>query len=323
MTTQATETIAKIKGNGVAAPSAPTTRMTLGSIVRGKLDRPVRVLLYGTEKVGKSTFASNAPSPIFLCSEDGTSNLDVARFPEPHSYLEVTDALRTLGEEEHEFKTLVVDTLDWMEPMIFGKVLEDAGKQGQGIESIGYGKGYTAAVDMWRDMMMRLDMLRNKKGMNIILLAHAWIKPFQNPLGENFDRYELKMNKQGSAVIKEWVDAILFANYEILTYKKSEKDKAKGVGDGARIVHTQRRDAFDAGNRYNLPETIPLSWDDFWGGVVANTENVAKLRAEIEELMMRLPEKAAARVKESLATSGDNEEKLAQLLNWATTKVNG
>lgn len=324
MTTAAAEqAITKLNGG-----SPPTTkRMALSNVVRGKLDRPVRVLLYGTEKVGKSTWAAQAPNPIFLCSEDGTANLDVARFPEPHTFSEVLDAVDALiadSKDDFGFKSLILDTVDWLEPLLFSAVLSNAGKNpNDGIESIGYGKGYIAAVDLWRTLLARLDRLRSVRHMHIVLLGHATIKPFNNPQGDNFDRYCLKMNDKSAGVLKEWVDAVLFANYEILTYKADKLGKAKGVGDGARIVHTQKRDAFDAGNRYNLPDTIPLAWEDFWAGVNANSERAGKLRADIEALLPSLPEKVATKVRGSLENVGTNEEKLAQLLDWAIAKANG
>lgn len=320
MTTAAEAAITKITNK----PEITTSRRNLlHGVVRGKLDRPVRVLLYGTEKVGKSTWAAHAPDPVFLCAEDGTANLDVARMPEPKTFGDVVDSIAELTTEPHDFRTLVIDTVDWLEPLIFAKVLEDAGKTGQGIESIGYGKGYNAAVDQWRLFLSRLDDLRAARKMHIVLLGHAWVKTFNNPQGDNFDKFTLKMNDKAAGVIKEWVDAVLFTNYEVLTHKADKLSKAKGVGDGARIVHTQKRDAFDAGNRYNLPETIPLAWDEFWNGVRANTERAGKMRTDIEALIAQMPDKTAAKIREGLSGAGDNEEKLAQILDWATAKVNG
>jgi hypothetical protein len=126
------------------------------------------------------------------------------------------------------------------------------------IEDVGFGKGYNAALDRWRDMLSRLDTLRDRRGMNVILLAHSWIKTFRNPEGDDFDRYELKLHAKTSGLIKEWSDAVLFAAYETLTATDKSK-RTRGISTGARIVHTERRAAFDAKNRFELPAELPAS----------------------------------------------------------------
>lgn len=243
-------------------------RMTLNSVTTGKVEGPRRVVLYATEKVGKSTFAAGAPSPIFICSEDGTSQLDVSRFPEPKCFSDVLDAIQVLLAEPHGFKTLVLDTLDWLEPLVHAHVCEKNGWAN--IETPGYGKGPSAALDQWRLLLARLEELQKKRGMHIILLAHSWIKTFKNPeaVGD-YDRYELKLSPKASGVIKEWCEAVLFANHETLTTEKG--GRTRGVSSGARVMHTERRAAWDAGNRYSLPETLPLSWDEFDAACLAGS----------------------------------------------------
>lgn len=245
---------------------APPKRMTLGSVVSGKLHKPKRIVLYGVEKIGKSTFAGEAPKPIFLGAEDGTSELDVARLPEPTCWRDVFDGIQTLTDDPHNYKTFVLDTLDWAEPFCWRHVCDTApsGKK-KSIEDFGYGKGYTAALDEWRLLSGALDSLRDKRQMHIIILAHAEIKSFKNPLGDDYDRYQLKVNAKASGLFREWCDCVLFANYEVLTQKKSDASSARsiGVSDGARLLFTRRTPAYDAGNRYGLPETLPLSWSEF------------------------------------------------------------
>lgn len=259
----------------------------LARVKRGRIKAPIRCLLYGVEKIGKSTFASEAPSPVFLCSEDGTNELDVARLPQPETWLDVLDSIRELTTEAHDFQTLAVDTLDWLEPILWRFICDRDGKSD--IEDYGYGKGYTAALAEWRVLLAALDRLREKRGMHIVLLAHSWIRPFKNPTGDDYDRYELKVHLKAGGLVKEWAEAVLFAQHETFVVKRKETDRARAVDNGARVIHTQRRAAWDAGNRYGLPEKLPLSWSDFWEAVQAGSPaSLETMLAEIRELIDRV-----------------------------------
>jgi hypothetical protein len=287
--------------------------MTLDAVVSGKLQRPIRVLIHGTEGVGKSTFASDAPAPIFLCPEDGTARLDVVRFPEPQTLSDVYEAIDILMEEEHAYRTLVIDTVDWLEPMVWKHVCEKAKKKD--IEAFGFGKGYTAALDEWRKLISMLDRLRMQREMHIILVAHSQVKPYNNPEGENFDRYELKLHNKSGGLLKEWTDAVLFATYEQATYESGLKHK--GVASGARIMRTERRAAFDAKNRFGLPFEMPLSFADFWQLAQGETEHQAPSLDEIHELA----ELANEDVTELLEKADGNPVKLSKLTNWLKAKI--
>lgn len=295
-------------------PQAPAAkRMTLTSVVKGRLRKPRRMLVYGTEKIGKSTFASQARAPIFIGAEDGTSELDVARFPEPVGWTDVLDAVHTLTVEDHPYKTAVIDTLDWAEPMCWAYICARGKKNS--IEDFGYGKGYTAALDEWRILLARLDDLRASKQMDIILLAHAWIKTFKNPEADDYDRYELKLNNKAGGLIKEWCDAVLFANYETFAVEKGER--VRGVSSGARLLYTQRCAAWDAGNRYGLPEVIPFSWTEFETAVQAGTPaDSAKLTELLLNIAGELPEQKA-HIESAIERANGDGTKLAQLLDWA------
>lgn len=302
-----------------AAATAPKpSRMVIGSVVKGRLQKPPRVLLYGVEKIGKSTFAAASESPIFLCAEDGTSELDVERFPEPRTWAEVLEALDALAADPHGYKTLVIDTLDWLEPLCWAFVCAKGHKSS--IEDFGYGKGYNAAVDEWRVLLARLDRLRSARGMGIVLLAHSWIKQFKNPTGDDYDRHELKVHAKSGGLIKEWCDAVLFATYE--TYTHSKDGRTKGVSTGARIVHSQRMAAWDAGNRYDLPESIPLDWATFAEHVKSHRPaDPAVFRARIEALLASVDEKMADKVRASVTAAGDDSAELARITDKLSAKV--
>lgn len=288
-------------------------RMSLANVTRGKQERPVRAIVYGVEGVGKSTFAANAPSPIFLCAEDGTAHLDVARFPTPRSWPEVLEAVGVLTHEEHSFKTLVIDSLDWLEPLCWAYVCQTAGKAN--IEEFGYGKGYVLALDQWRTLLARLDLLVKTRKMNVVMVAHAAIKRVDDPQTGPFDRYRMKLHDKSADLLREWVDAVLFARHEVST-SVDKSGKTRGRSSGARLVHTQWTAAFDAKNRYGLPDRLPLSWDIFAEHVAAQVVDVAATRAEIEKLAVRLPaDRAEKALKAMREWAGDNPARLAQLLD--------
>lgn len=313
-----TSTIAPTK-----APAVAPSRMNLAAVVRGKLVKPPRVLMYGTIGCGKSTFGSRAPAPIFLAAEDGTSELDVARFPEPASWPDALAALDSLLNEEHAYKTLVIDTLDWLEPLIHAHLCHANGWLRNGapdIEQPGYGKGYTAALDQWRLLLSRLDALRARKGMIIVLLAHAAVRTFKNPAGDDFDRYELKLNAKAAALVREWADAVLFVNYETLTAK--EKNRVRGISTGARFMFTDHRAAWDAKNRYGMPEQLPLSWDEFATAVASgHAPEADELRAEIDALLPQVEADVRLKAEEYLARNSGSSAALSQLANRLRAKV--
>lgn len=296
----------------------PASRMKLASVVTGKLAKPIRVLVYGIEGVGKSTFGANAPAVIFLGAEDGTSELDVARFPEPRTWVDVLDAITELTTGEHAYQTLAIDTLDWLEPLCWAHVcLTMRGKDGKPLESIedaGYGKGYAAALDHWRVLLSMLERLRAQRGMNIVLLAHSWIKSFKNPEGDDYDRHEMKLHAKAGGLLREWSDAVLFATHE--TYTHERNGRTKGISTGARVLYTQRRASWDAKNRSDLPEVLPLDWQAFADAVAAHRPaDPAQLKARIAALLEHADETIKTRVTQALERCGDNAAELARIEN--------
>ena len=298
-------------------------RMSISNLTAGKIATTGRILLYGPEGIGKTLWPSKAPSPAYLCSESGTETYDLPRIPTPHTWDDVFDALRSLHDDTHDRKTLVVDTIDWLEPMCWSAVCEKAGKKD--IEEFGYGKGYVAALDEWRRFLSELERLRRDRKMWIVLLAHSWIKPFKNPTGEDFDRYQLKLHEKASGLIKEWSDAVLFANFETFALKKDPKSKterAKGSSSGARFVNTQRTAAWDAKNRYSLPEKMPLDWDDFAAAVAAGApEDPATLRVEIAEMVKDADPTLAAKVADAVTKAGEDAASLARIKDRLGAKL--
>jgi len=308
----------------VPGPTEPfkSKRMALGAVTRGKQVKPDRVLLFGVEGIGKSTWAANAPSPIFIPVEDGTANLDVARFPEPSGWMDVMDAIQTLTVDAHEYKTVAIDTLDALEAMCWKHICER--DQQSSIEAYGYGKGYVAALDQWRTLIAALEKLQRDRGIGVVLIAHSWIKTFKNPEGEDYDRYELKLNAKAAGLFREWSEDVLFARYETFA-EPDKKGNVKGISSGARVIHTQRTAAWDAKNRHSLPEQLPLDYEAYAEAVKKlQPADPEKLRAEIKTKLALVTDKAVAeKVEKAMATAGDDAIQLARIDNKLTVLTKG
>ena len=299
-----------------AAPS----RMTLSAVTRGRVAAPLRVLCYGVEGVGKSTLGASAPAPIFLGAEDGSALLDVARFPQPRTWTDVLEAVRVLAHEEHDYRTLVIDSLDWIEPLVWAAVCAEM--KIRSIEEPGFGKGYLAAVEHWRRMISALDALRRAKRMHIVLIGHALTKKFSNPEGADFDRYTLKLNDKAAALWREWVDELLFARFEQYVAKDKDTKRAKGISTGARIVHTVHTAAYDAKSRHGLANPVPLSWDEIEKGCLAGDEALLDAaRASAADVLAMVPEPMRAQAETWLRQAWDDHGRLAQRVNATRTRL--
>ena len=242
--------------------------ISLASLCSSTSLSPPRLLLYGVAGVGKTKLAADAPRPVILQTEDGLGRIEAKTFGLLRSFDEIMEALGALYTEPHDFETLVVDSLDWLEPLVWQHTARTHNQPD--IESFGYGKGYLAALDTWRSFLDGVNALRDERGMGVILIAHAEIKRFDSPETEPYDRYQPKLHRSASALVQEHVDAVLFANYRVSTLKSDvgfNKKVVRGVSGGDRLLHTAERPAFLAKNRFGLAETLPLSWPDLAAGI--------------------------------------------------------
>jgi len=242
----------------------------LAKIHTGKRPAPPRLLLYGIEGIGKSSYAAQAPSPIFIPTEDGLGQIDCASFPLAKQLTEVEQSLSALAKEPHEYQTVVLDSCDWLERLIWDDLCRIS--NATTIEKVdgGYGKGYIAALGFWRGILDQLDVLHKQRNMAVILIAHAKIERFEDPESSAYDRYSPRLHKHASALLTEWVDAVLFAARKFRTQTEDigfgrERTIAVGVGQegGERILRTVGGPSWVAKNRYNLPYELPLSWEAF------------------------------------------------------------
>lgn len=223
--------------------------------------RPPRVVIYGQDGVGKSTFAASAPAPIFVQTEDGLSTIDAPRFPLATSFRQVLGQLDALAEGDHEYQTVCIDSLDWLERLIWAEVAAGEGKSN--IEEIGFARGYKYALTQWADVLGNLNALRDRRGMAVVLIAHARIERFEDPEHDAYSRHVVALHRTAAGLVREWADDVLFASYQVHTRTSEEgfgKDRTRGVGTGARVIRTEERPAHQAKNRHGLPFEMPLSW---------------------------------------------------------------
>lgn len=231
----------------------------LNSIKRGQDIKPPRIFLYAVEGIGKTTFAANAPAPIFIQTEDGLGSIAAARFPMVESVAQVREAIGTLYSEKHDFQTVVLDSADWLELIIAREV-----EAKHDAKELAYGKAALKQAEIWQELLGGFNALRNERNMAVILIGHSQIKRFDSPETEPYDRYTPKLQERSNALVREWADAVLFANYRTIV-KKSEvgfnKEVARGITTGERLIYTTEKPAYQAKNRYALPDSLPLSWD--------------------------------------------------------------
>lgn len=227
------------------------------NIIKGKELRPLKVVIYGPEGVGKSTFASQFPDPLFIDTEGGTSNLNINRVKCNKSWDELLSIVKEVIAEPTICKTLVVDTADWAETLCINAVCEKYLKNN--IEDFGFGKGYVYLQDEFGKLLSLLDKVI-EAGINVVVTAHGKPRKFELPeeMGQ-FDRYEMKLTKQVAPLLKEWCDCLFFTNYKIYVVT-SETNKKKAQG-GKRVLYTTHNPTYDAKNRFDLPEELELSFE--------------------------------------------------------------
>ena len=290
----------------------------LSKVETGIKQRPFFVGIHGPAGVGKTTWAANAPKPLFLATEDGTDQLDVSRL-EIGTWPDFRQALTALNSEKHDYKTVIVDSGDHLESKIHAMVAHDQGKKS--IEDIGYAKGYIFALEYWRQMLAQFKTLR-KNGVNIIMINHSIIKKMADPVvGESYDRYELKLHRKAADLICESMDALLFAKNEVLISKDSATKRVSAMGDGTRVLYTEYRPAYEAKNRYGLPLELPLSWDEFSKlALRSDSEKAVEIHKKIDELMKNnVDEEFSETVEKTVNKFKNNVPKLEEIL----TKIKG
>lgn len=279
-----------------------------------------RIMMIGVEGVGKSTAGASMPTPVFVCGESGLVGPQFAEIPSftPENWGEILQFLDELAANRGDFKTVVIDTLDWVEPMLYSHVCAKNGYKN--IEDFGYGKGYVVAQQEARQLLMRLDRLHSD-GMNVLLLCHSQIKTVNNPVGDNYDHFESKLNAKISGIFREWCDCVLFAQFDMYTRKDGMRSKAYG-GDG-RIVQTTHSAAWDAKNRYGLPEVMPLDMPAIMEAInQGQPQDTEALKAEFMGYVKTMRPDIAQKATKWIESGKWTAQQLAQKVNSYRVKQN-
>lgn len=231
------------------------------TIKRGAAAQPPRLIVYGTEGIGKTTLGAGFPAPIFIQTEDGLGRLDADTFGLCQSWQDVKDCLAAvLAEPQGAHRTLVVDSLDWLEKLIWRDTCEQGGKQN--IEDFGFAKGYIYALTRWDEFLTRLDEIRAAKRMAILLLAHHTVASVKNPNGEDYNAFAPRLHNKAAGVVCQWADAIGFAHLRM--HVDTAKKKAIGLGEdanGDRVATWIGSPGLTAKNRFGMPQELPLSFE--------------------------------------------------------------
>ena len=229
------------------------------TVTSGVIPSPVKVVLYGPEGIGKSTFASKFPAPVFIDTERGTKRLNIARLPAPTSWAMLLDEVAEVRKGAVPCGTLVIDTADWAEKLCIRAVCDRA--RVKGIEDFGYGKGYTYVKEEFARLLDALEDVVGA-GHNVVVTAHAQITKFEQPdeMGA-YDRWQMKLSKQVAPLLREWCDMLLFASYKTMVVRDGDGKNAKAKAQGGRrVMYTTHHPCWDAKNREGLPEELPLDY---------------------------------------------------------------
>ena len=288
------------------------------NITRGKIQSAQKVVIYGPEGIGKSTFASKFPDPLFIDTEGSTKNLDIARMDKPSSWTMLKNEIAYVKANPSVCKTLVIDTIDWAEQLCIDDICALYGKNG--IEDFGYGNGYVYEKEDFGRFLNSLEDIIDI-GINVVLTAHAQLRKFSQPdeIGE-YDRWELKLGKktgsQISPLVKEWADILLFANYKtvaVATDKEGKKFKAQG---GGRIMYTEHHPCWDAKNRHGLGNPLPFEYDQI-AHIFTNVTPVVKAKPAFQE------NKATAEINKIVDNTPETPQQTSQPAQPAVTIPDG
>lgn len=238
--------------------------MPLDRLIRGRVGRPRKVLLYGVHGVGKSTWAMSAPDAVGVPTEPGLDDLEGVKFPVARDIAEFVGNLRELYTEDHGFRWMVIDSADWL----YSLCIAEAGRINgfTSVEGPDFGKGWKWSDEVFLSVLQNIDKLHQARGLGVIVIAHAQVERFADPARDSYDRWKPKLRKEPGEKLCEWADEVFFATYRVFTTKQElgfGKEETKATGAGERVIFTSERPSHVAKNRLALPDELPLTWPDY------------------------------------------------------------
>lgn len=266
--------------------------------ITGRQEKAVKVVVYGPEGIGKSTFASKFPTPVFLDTEGSTKYLEVSRFPKITSWTLLMEFIKSVKKQpDLPIDTLVLDTADWAEQLCISEICDK--RKVSGIEDFGYGKGYTYLEEEFGRMLNLLEEIV-ELGINVVIVAHAQMRKFEQPdeLGA-YDRWELKLEKKTAALVKEWADMVLFANYKTYVVNVDNQGAVKGKNKaqgGKRVMYTTHHPCWDAKNRQGLADELPFEFEEIAACVAARSRSADAIEEAAQEKAAAVFDAPARRV---------------------------
>lgn len=314
----------------------------LKQVVTGRKLKPLAIIFHAPRGIGKSTFASESPNPIYIGTEEN-DELDVARLPRVESFKQLNEQLAGIRDDEHDYKTLVIDTVDGLEPVLAPEFLK--GKNAKyTIETYlgGYGKGGKELAKIWEKIKREYIIpIREKRKMNVVLLCHSKIRKHEDPMtGAGHDVFETAMHNGVKPVWEDWVSAILFANFQLFKIENDD-GKVRVEGDGARMIYTEERPSHAAKNRFNLDYEIEFEKTGTWNkvrkevikhfktakketeekGEDLNTE-ADEIKKAISEMLPKIPEEIQGAIKTAIGRAKGDIGELNRVLTKAKKLLN-
>lgn len=296
----------------------------LDEVNKPRKPAPIRALIYGIEGVGKSTFGADAPSAIFISTEGGTSRIKGAKeMPRIKTWDDVMDAVSKLTKDKHPFKTLVIDSADWVEKIAHAKIIGESNKDIIRVNG-GYGAGYRESEKMHKELIDALTELYQTRDMNVIVTAHYHVKTAKDPEAiQDYDTFQIKCHEFVSSLWREWCETILFARFETLVKADKDADKGRALGTGRRLMYTQQRPAFAAKNRFNLPFEMEVSWSEFEAKVKEfeegmNPYTLESVTSELEACLKLISDETLVkRINVAINNACGDVDKLVKILQHA------
>lgn len=286
-------------------------------------NKPYRIMVYGREGVGKSTLGARAERPLFITPEGGADHLRdkneerVDEYPGIRTWDDLKSALQKVLKEEHNFKTLVLDSADWIETICQTAILAGSSKSISTVDG-GYGAGYKKSKAMHKELLEIISAIRDQRNMNIIITAHAHVKDAKDPeMLADYDTYVIKCHEDVSSMWREWVDGLFFVRFKTFVKESDDTQKHRAIGTGERILYTVQSPAFQAKNRYGLPAQMPFTLD-IWNELnkyISKGVSIEAVRKEITDMISMIADvDFKAKVVSAVDAAKDNLQQLEATL---------